>query len=78
MTRVPFELVRQKVDKLYDDPIIKTDAEINAQCMFISDFIQACGWDEASYFEELIRRTEGGLTSDPHDLPCKERLASMN
>lgn len=77
MIRVPFELVRQKVESLYDDPTITSDAAAEAQVKFISDFIQGAGWSEDQYFDELFRRSED-LTSATGDLSCQQRLASMN
>jgi Iap family predicted aminopeptidase len=56
MIRVPFEIVFQKVEALYNDESIQTDRQIDKQIKFIADFIEACNWTEEQYQQECFKR----------------------
>lgn len=52
--KLPFEYVSREVDKLYDQVIDQSDIDgINKHCLFILDFIHACGWREDDLLNQM-------------------------
>lgn len=58
MIKVPFEILRQQVDLLYAKKFDENDVDaINRHCEFISDFIEAAGWDTDDYLRHVEPRS---------------------
>jgi hypothetical protein len=54
--RVPFEIVDEEVEKMYDQLYGTADAaEVDKLATQIVKFILRCGWTEESYFACLMR-----------------------
>lgn len=54
MVKQSWEYVSREVDRLYEKKFDPTDTQaIEAHCMFIVDFLHACGWTEEEYIDAL-------------------------
>lgn len=54
-TKLPYEYVSKEVDKLYEKQFSEDDAvSIEQHCLFIVDFLHACGWTEEEYIRAMF------------------------
>lgn len=56
MIKVAFETLDFQVAHMYTKKFDEDDIQaINQYCENIAEFIKACGWDEESYIQRLMR-----------------------
>ena len=53
MIRIPFVMVEQQVDAMYDFSITEPD-KIDKRCLDIQEFIENCGWNLDDYIREMM------------------------
>lgn len=54
MNKQSWEYVSREIDSLYEKKFDSNDTKgIEAHCLFIVDFLHACGWTEQEYFDAL-------------------------
>jgi hypothetical protein len=52
MLKLPFSYVCRQVEELFDKPLEDDKPEtLHKQCVFIAEFIEACGWTEDEFYQ---------------------------
>jgi hypothetical protein len=70
MKKISFEIVDLAVAQMYNsvDYSISDLDQIDAHCKKVESFLEACGWDENSYIDELINRGLKEFLTSPKDM----------
>lgn len=70
--KLPYAQVSIEIEKLYSQT---TEVQLDERCKTIAAFLEACGWTEEEYQQQLMRELED-LTNDSDDLHSKDKSPS--
>ena len=70
--KLPYAQVSIEIEKIYSQTV---ETQLDERCKTIAAFLEACGWTEEEYEQQLMRELED-LTNDSDDLPSRDKLSS--